>query len=307
MIYKNSHDPIYIKKISVKVWSVRDEIEEVIKHRLDQMTLDEAEKEIPKEELKNILHFNDLHKEYNNKYDPAELASALSNATPPVDPMEAEMAKAISDSNATPPVDPMEAEMAKAISDSNATPPVDPLEAEMLKEINETKIKEEANKSKKETHLSLVETDNPSLPVNPGVKKEGELIKITQRHPHIDEKHLALGRLILAEINLVQMNFFIDKNFIEGQNIRIELMIPHHFIISARVKYCRKFSIKSKVIRETRLVFRMVAEFTFERAGERTLLRQFLKSISPEVSSNKKGQAKVEASTTANELDDLDL
>ena len=50
MIYRNSPDPVFIKKIQLKIWALRDEIEAVMKHisnqpKPDEILLPETRKE----------------------------------------------------------------------------------------------------------------------------------------------------------------------------------------------------------------------------------------------------------------------
>lgn len=310
MIYKTSRDPVFIKKINVKIWSVRDEIEEVIKHRLNQLSSDDTIKNLPREELKNVLKFDEIVKEYNGKLEHSEEINAIEQVSAAqgvgeIDPLEAEMLRATENEGVPPQAEAQDAaaaDPAEEVKPTEEANPANPLEAQNTPEGTPESATDASSKAENETTTSVTE-----VTLKPGIQKEGQLIHIIQRHPKVDEKNLALGRLILSEISNDQMYLFVDKKFIEGQNIRIELMIPRHFIISAQVKFCRKFSIKSKVIRETRLVYRLVAQFTFERPGERTLLRQFLKSISPDLASIKKSQPKAAPAAGVDELDDLDL
>ena len=48
MIHNSSNDPVLIKKISLKIWSLRDEIEARIQDKIDGGAADIAEEEILK-------------------------------------------------------------------------------------------------------------------------------------------------------------------------------------------------------------------------------------------------------------------
>lgn len=298
MIYKNSSDPVFIKKIQVNVWSLRDEIEEVIERRLQQQT--NPEDPAPtQDDLKNIIFFDELSKEYNNVYVPGSIVLA----PPPEDPFEAEMRRSLEQEKkdkellAQKALEPQTPDAADSAPPSSEAPAQAESEAEAM-----------AKAMTAEAEIPSATSSEPVIEVpaqeSPGVSQKGEVITIIQRQPKIAKGRMALGRLILSEIDSEKISLFVDKKFIEGQSIKIELLIPRRFIVSANVSFCRKFSIKSRVIRETRLVYRMVAKFSFERPGEKTLLRQFLKSITPELGKSKKSQS---AAGGGGELDDLDL
>lgn len=306
MIYKNSSDPVFIKKIQVNVWSLRDEIEEVIERRLQQQTNPE-DPALTQDDLKNIIFFDELSKEYNNVYVPGSIVLA----PPPEDPFEAEMRRSLEQEKkdkelaAQKALEPQTPDAAAPASTADSAPPSSEAPAQA-----ETEAEAMAKAMTAEAEIPLATSSEPVIEApaqeSPGVSQKGEVITIIQRQPKIAKGRMALGRLILSEIDSEKISLFVDKKFIEGQSIKIELLIPRRFIISANVSFCRKFSIKSKVIRETRLVYRMVAKFSFERPGEKTLLRQFLKSITPELGKSKKSQSAA-GGGGGGELDDLDL
>src|SRR5690606_30804723 len=135
--------------------------------------------------------------------------------------------------------------------------------------------------------------------------------EIIQRRPKLEGERISSGTLILSELEMDHMYFFTNKQYTVGQSIVVEFMIPKRFSVNLDVIYCRAFNLKSRIISNQNYRFRVAAKFTFLKEGERTLLRQFIKSIEPEVQKQappKITQGKVEeADDDFGELDDLDI
>ncbi len=87
------------------------------------------------------------------------------------------------------------------------------------------------------------------------------------------------GMCVLSEIEIGRLCFFAPQSYIEGQSIVLEFLIPKMFVANAEVVHCRYFNIKGRVIGNNKLPYRIVAQFTFLKEGERALLRQFVESI----------------------------
>ena len=89
------------------------------------------------------------------------------------------------------------------------------------------------------------------------------------------------GMALIAEVEMSRIHFFTNTRFLEGQAVVIEFMIPRRFMINADVLCCYRYNPAGHIISPRGFTHRLVAAFTFLRRGERTLLRQFLHSISP--------------------------
>src|SRR5690606_19530112 len=102
-----------------------------------------------------------------------------------------------------------------------------------------------------------------------------------------------------------------NKQFTVGQSIVVEFMIPKRFSVNVDVAYCRAFNLKSRIISNQNFRYRVAAKFTFLKEGERTLLRQFIQSIEPEIQKQlppKVTQGKQEGGDDDfGDLDDLDI
>ena len=250
MIYNNSTDPVYIKKISLKVWTLKDEIKAVIRDRI-------------KNSDNENLTIDDLMSEYRNKDDQgAEVIQLVPKGD--LDMGEDEMASAMS-------------EEAPAEENEAAAAAAAMLDGQTSEESSTT---------------------------------DGDEIKIIQRSPTFDLGEISNGRTILAEIGMDKIYFFSSKEFLTGESIVIEFVIPKRFVLNANIVFCREFNMKSRIISKNKLPFRIGADFSFLKEGERTLLRQFIQSIEPFIP---EAPIKAEISTSNNEdedfdeLDDLDL
>lgn len=176
------------------------------------------------------------------------------------------------------------------------------------------------------SRASLDSKDNTTLEVLDGGKSEGapeaqaeskedeaektpSSITVTQRRPNIPSEKLHNGTTILSELNMEEMYFFSDQNFLEGQSIVIEFLVPNRFVLNANVFYSRPYNRKSRIIRDKNFIYRVAVKFSFLKPGERTLLRQFVKSVGPGAA---QAVAPPEKAVKAqgeglDELDDLDL
>lgn len=254
MIYNNSTDPVYIKKISLKVWTLKDEIKSVIRERI-------------KNSGDENLSIDDLMKEYRTKEDQgAEVIELVAKGD--LEMGEDEMAAAMSGDA------PAEEDEAAAAA------------AAMLE-----------GQGTEEATVEVESSDDPNE------------IRVIQRSPDFDLGEISSGRTILAEIGMDNLYFFSSKEFLTGESIVIEFVIPKKFVLNANIVFCREYNMKSRIISKNRLPYRIGADFSFLKEGERTLLRQFIQSIEPFVP---EAPVKTDAPSSAededfDELDDLDL
>ena len=110
-------------------------------------------------------------------------------------------------------------------------------------------------------------------------KEEEKKELIIQRLPSLPPEKICHGKTFLSEIYMEQILFFSDRQYTEGQSIVIQFNVPEKFILNAEVAYSQSYSLKNRVISKTNLPYRISANFTFLKEGERTLLRKFLENI----------------------------
>lgn len=237
MIHGSSTDPVFIKKIYLKIWSLRDELEAVLIKKTEQKG-----SELSKEEK------DSLAEEYRYKGPPLKSPKL-------------------------------------ALIEGGA----DAAEEESSDE--ET----QENEDNTEEGASL-----------DGDNSEVEIIQRSSKH--IPEERLSKGMTVLSEIGMNHLYFFSSKSFLEGQSIVVEFQVPKKFVVNVDVSYCRPFNIKSRIISENKLSYRIAGVFTFLKPGERTLLRQFINSIEPEVKEEvviKKQASSDDGDGDFGDLDDL--
>lgn len=133
-------------------------------------------------------------------------------------------------------------------------------------------------------------------------------ITIKQRIPKLPEDKIILGTAVLGELDIDHLYLFTNKQFLAGQSVVVEFVVPKRFVINADVSFSRAYNMQSRIISDGKLPFRTGLKFTFLKAGERTLLRNFILSVEPVIpapSVDMKKLAKKE--DDFDELDDFDL
>lgn len=254
MIHGSSPDPVLIKKIALKVWLLRDEIEAVINERIKNL-----------KEGEEAPSIEDLIQEYRSQghFQGQEEETGL---------------RAVED---LPEEDDGEAAMLAAMQASE--------DDEEEEESEQEQVEEESN-----SEIQATETQ---------ALKQGDNYLIRQRSPALSEDKVYHAKTILSEVNMSEIYFFSTKEFLSGQSIVIEFLIPKRFIVNANILFCRSFNMKSRIISEKRMPFRIGANFSFLKDGERTLLRNFVESIEPDIPE----APAQEAQPSAQEEDEDDL
>lgn len=202
MIHNSSTDDVLIKKISLIVWSLRDEIESRIQQRISRGELN------PEDKNEFEKQIQEMRSQYSKPHSSAQVSQE---------------------------------------SEEGTSAP--------------------AELSDKELE-SLAMPDDLAL----NLDADSDVNFIT-------EDKVAFGKTILSEISMDRILFFCNHSFIEGQSIVIKFNIPQAFVVNADIKYCRPFNFKSRIISKNNYNFRVLADFTFLKPGERAQLRQFIQSI----------------------------
>ena len=242
MIYNKSGHPIEVKKISIRLWSLRDEIEAALGRRMKEC-----------EAAGVPLFIEDIKKFYNllqEEEAPSNLLS-LKKTTETEDGMTSLM-ESIGDE--------VKADEVKAAEDKAA----------------ENKLGE-AEEIIAEQTLQGLETKKP----NPILERPYQ-----RQAPDLDK--VSYGFILLSDINMEHMMSFTKDKFLQGQSVVVEFLIPQNFMMSADVTYCHNYAMRSRIISSTKSDFRLQCKFLFSMKGERDALRNFLKSIEPNLPLEKK-------------------
>lgn len=256
MIHNNSHDPVLIKRIGLKIWSLRDEVEAIVNKRLRE---NPDQKELSPEEIEKIK----AEYQYRGPIDQRPNLQLLQGG----------------DAGGDESGEDLEAAMAAAMGGDA------PEEAEAAAEESEA---EEGAEEEEDLEVAMAAAMG-GAPAEEGAGSQtatasGPLKVIQRGSENIPESKIFRGVTILSEVSMESLYFFGSEKFLEGQSIVIEFQIPKRFVVNANVAYCRPFNIRSRIISDKKVSYRIVAQFSFLKDGERTLLRQFIKSIEPDVS-----------------------
>ncbi len=270
MIHGSSNDPVLIKRIGLKIWSLRDEVESVIQQTLaknaDGNPLSQDE-------------INQIRSEYSyggpvqqkaglQLIDGGANASSSEESDDEED-LEAAMAAAMGGDASE------EAEESEESGED--------LEAAMAAAMGGDSS-DESEESGDDLEAAMAAAMGGAAPTPaPATSKQGSK-RIIQRGSHnIKPEKVSRGVSILSELTMDGLYFFSQQPFMEGQSIVIEFQIPKRFVLNAQVQFCRPFNISSRIISNKKVDYRTVARFTFLKEGERTLLREFIQSIEPDI------------------------
>ena len=235
MIYNKSGHPIEVKKISIRLWSLRDEIEAAIERRMKEC-----------EAAGVPLFIEDIKRFYNLN----AAAPAGENVLPFASKSEDGMASLME-------------EIGDEVKEDEAQATAPNLEnAEEI-------IAEQA--------VQGLETKKP----NPILDRPYE-----RQAPDLNK--ISYGFTLLSDINMENILSFTKNSFLQGQSVVVEFLIPQSFMMTADVTYCHHYAMRSRIISSTKPDYRLQCRFAFAIPGERDNLRNFLRSIEPTVSSDKK-------------------
>lgn len=237
MIYNKSGHPIEVKKISIRLWSLRDEIEAAIGRRIKEC--EAAGVPLYIEDIKNFYRFD------KNKV--------------PSNVVELQPKGNSNDLNSL---------MEEVAQETNPAPEASPENSsEGQQETQNLARAEEIIAEQKEQGL---ETGKP----NP-------ILERPYQRQAPDSDKISYGFILLSDINMETMLSFTKEKFLQGQTVTVEFLIPKTFIMTANITYCHNYSMRSRIISNSKPDYRVQSRFTFDLPGERETLRTFLKSIEP--------------------------
>lgn len=292
MIYGKTHHPVFVKKISLGVWSLRDEIECLILEKLNEFGVTDPA-QLTEAQLQEIKDFYRSKEDKNTnvlqfvKKEEADAPAATETLEAKVEETVQEMAAPEAAAEGTPAETPEGTPVeAAALPVDGETPPVEvaPVEAPAV----------EAAPIAAQVVAEIEKLDKESSPF----RKKPALLDVSKQSP---------GVMILSDVNMDEILLFSKLPFEYGQAIVIEFLIPQYFVMGAEVIACNRYNLKSRIINPTRPEYRIRAKFNFQTVGERTLLRAFLKSIEPDIPVIKKKKAAVEEASADDDLSELGI
>lgn len=253
MIYNKSGHPIEVKKISIRLWSLRDEIEAAIGRRMKEC--EAAGIPLYIEDIKQFYNLN-----YNaNRTEEGNIHQLRENKN---EDAMASLMESISEEDVPTP--------------SEAAPPPE----EKTKDEEE----EEENKTLTQAEEIIAEQTLQGLEnktINPILERPYQ-----RQAPDLDR--ISYGFTLLSDINMDHFLSFTKDKFLQGQSVVVEFLIPQTFMMTAEVSYCHHFAMRSRIISSTKSDYRLQCKFSYYIPGERDNLRNFLKSVEPVIPEKKK-------------------
>lgn len=303
-ILNKSNHPVEVKRIDLKIWRLRDEIESAIERRMVEThckNIDEVNIDDIKEFYLNILNDN----QNSNSDKPSngeEQNENLDSSGNPLDDDALAMMEALGD--------PGEKAQEENESNENAS-------EEKSNENKEQEVDQEsARPAEQSSELDgaddaaaamaaamLADQGMPTIQSEISNTDSTRPKKIFVRQaPH--EKKIVKGFVLLSDIQMDQIMLFSKSSFVFGQDIVIEFLVTKPFTQNAEVKAATNISRNSKIISSVKPDFRIQCVFTFKFPGERSNLRTFLSSIEPAIPASPK-KLKRPDSEDDDDFDDL--
>jgi hypothetical protein len=237
-IINKSNHPVEIKRINVRIWKFRDEIEKAITLRLIESNKEGVE-----------LNIEDI-KEFYTRNKPNYL-------DPNYDPDDNEDEK----------------DEEESTDSEDEDTPKDSEDSEDSADSESSEDEEKAAKLAKE-----IIDDQPAADTDQKSESKKPIDRVVP-----DDDRVSYGFALLSDLDMEQMLVFSKEGYTFGQNICVEFLIPKSFILSGEVRGASHIGRTSKIISETKPDYRIQLNFSYLFDGERSSLRDFLKSVEPTI------------------------
>ncbi len=246
-IFNKSSHPVAIKRIPVRIWALRDEIEAAVDQRMKEC-----------EAAGTPLYLDDIKQFYGMSPDkPLSAQPQLQLVTPSPD-AQAKSVEANID------------EMMQAMSEA---PPA----------ATEDSQESAPTASDAPTAELVQKADEMVAAQTPAEKSQGPAEHLQRPYARVspDSTLISYGFALLSDVNMDWMLTFSKEKFTQGQSVVIEFLIPRSFSLTAEIMLCHNYAMRSRIISESKPDFRLQCRFSYLFAGERTRLREFLTSVEP--------------------------
>lgn len=271
MIYNKSSHPVEVKKISIRLWSLRDEIEAAIERRMKEC------------EAAGIpLYINDIKKFYNmNMEDKLTDQSNVLQMPTKEDSVTALMESLGNEGVENSETSPAPEEAPKA--EDNQRDATEKSQESLSTSESQAASNQEGPIFEKAENI-LAQQASEGL----AIKGPNPILVRPYERQAPDLNKISYGFSLLSDLNMDHLLTFTKDKFLQGQSVVIEFLIPQSFMISAEVSYCHHYSRTSKIISSTKPDYRVQCHLTYALSGERDSLRNFLLSVEPIIPETKK-------------------
>lgn len=304
-IINKSNHPVTIKRIKLKIWALRDEIEAAVSLKLKNAKETGTEPDIT--DLQTF-YGRGPNRHTNTENDSPLQDQNMDTAGNPMDEDAAEMLAALQGDGE---------ESEESSTEESST-------EENSDEASEENI--EATNDDSKASAEAVDDDDDeaaamamAMLADQGITPEGEesqdgekdLTQDTSAFERVRPKKekISDGFCLLSDLNMDYLLFFSKHNYLQGQTVVLEFQIPKKFILTCEILKSDDIVRTSKIISQTKPGFRVQSILTFNQPGERSTLREFLQSIEPEIppppSKLKKPQGDDDDDDDSDEFEDL--
>ena len=258
-IFNKSSHPVAIKRIPIRMWTLRAEIEAALEHRIKEC--EAAGVPLYIDDIKEFYGMN-IAKPLAGQpqlklVEPQEGVDSNPMKNENVDDMMAALAK-----EKAPEATPQEAATAEAATAEAASTP----------EVASTETLPSAQADQ------IIATQSPEEKAQAPHAHKFQTPYV-RRAPNSDQ--ISYGFSMLADINMDWVLAFSKHPFTQGSSIVIEFLIPSPFTMNVEIMLCNRIAMKSRIISDTKPDYRVQCRYTFSHPGERSNLRRFLSSIEP--------------------------
>jgi hypothetical protein len=251
MLHGFSLDPIHIKKIPIRIWSLQKEIHLFISEHIDSLSPEDLEHihshyhKSPhlKDELKKLFIQN-LLAEYHPNHLPHYIQKILAQDPKSATSIDKHL-------KLVPPIQ-TEENIEKS---EQTTPDQEPLASTEASKSLEAEVKSEPE----DLSFSIIE----------------------QRYPRLQPEDISHGKVLISEVSINDILFFSEKAFFPGETIIIHFCLPESFSITLEILDIHNYTHQSQIYSIRPMPYRIYARTLFLRHGERSVLREFLLSAEP--------------------------
>jgi len=263
-IFNKSSHPVAIKRIPIRMWTLRSEIEAALEHRIKEC--EAAGVPLYIDDIKEFYGMNiskPLAGQPQLKLVETEAAgesAPMSNEN--IDDMMAALAEEKAPEAAP---ETAAAEAAPEAAAAEAAPATDTPTGETPPSLQADQIIATQTPEEKAQAPHAHKFQTPYI----------------RRAPNSDQ--ISYGFSMLADINMDWVLAFSKHPFTQGSSIVIEFLIPNPFTMNVEILLCNRIAMKSRIISETKPDYRVQCKYTFSHPGERSNLRRFLSSVEPDL------------------------
>lgn len=282
-LINRSNHPVNIKRISVRVWTLREEIESTIAQAIKEKGVEKVDIEL----LKNFYH----------SLKPRKFSINNNSNADEDDDLEQNVQPGIEDSS----------EIPASADDQEEDDEMAAMAQAMQEDSDEGNSEENAQQDDGASDEGSSEnTEQESSETSANATSDSAQNKLGNSIKRVfpAQERSTKGFAFLSEVHMDKMLFFDQRPYTRGQSVVIEFLIPNRFTVSAEVTHCMHIERKSKIISETQPTHRIQCDILYLFDGERGKLRDFLKSVEPNIPPSPSQLKRPEAQTE--EEDDFD-